>query len=187
VDRAPGDDLIDAPLALRLGGRIRERRNALGQTLVQTAGQAGISVSHLSAVETGGNVPSLGILARIATALDLSLNELLRDVGGDSAIREERVDASVPGARIVSHDDLQLRIAVVAAEPGERGDAPLPAGGELFVHVVRGSFDLTVDGDAHLLRVGDSLDADAPASVTWRCAGRGRAVAVWATRPGEAV
>lgn len=186
MDRAPGDDLIDAPLALRLGGRIRERRTALGQTLVQAAGQAGISVSHLSAVETGGNVPSLGILARIATALELTLNELLRDVGGDSAIREERVDASVSGPRIVSHDDLQLRIAVVAAEPGEHGDAPLPGGGrEMFVHVVRGSFELTVDGEAHVLRAGDSLDADAPGSVAWRCVGRGRAVSVWAVGPGE--
>lgn len=188
MDRAPRDDLIEVPLALRLGGRLRERRNALGLTLVRTAGDAGISVSHLSSVETGGNVPSLGILARIADALGLSLNALLRDIGGGSAIHSDHMDETVTGARVLSHDDLQLEIAVVVGEPGQRGLSPLPARGrETFVYVVRGALEIQIDGVTHELRAGDSLDADGPVEVAWRCSGRRGAVAVWAVGPGGPV
>lgn len=188
MDRASRDDLIEPPLALRLGGRIRERRNALGLTLAQTAGSAEISVSHLSAVETGGNVPSLGILARIADALDLTLNELLRDIGGESAIRTDRVDEAEPGARVISHDDLQLEIAIVVGGPGQTGRSPLRGHGrETFVYVVRGALALRVDGAAYELHTGDSLDADAPAEIVWRCSGRRPTTSVWALGPGRVV
>lgn len=188
MDRASRDDLIQAPLGRRLGSRLRERRNALGLTLAQTAGNAGVSVSHLSAVETGGNVPSLGILARIAAALDLSLNELLRDIGGESAVRNDHVDQASPGARVISHGDLQLEIAVVVGEPGQRGGAPLEGlGRETFVYVVRGALEIRIDGQTYELRAGDSLDADGPTETTWRCAGRGRTVSVWAVGPGRPV
>jgi len=42
-----------ADLARRLGLRLRERRTDLDQTLSDTARQANVSVSYLSAIETG--------------------------------------------------------------------------------------------------------------------------------------
>ena len=77
--RAAGPDLTGSSqgLARRVGARIREQRNALGQTLSQTARAADISVSHLSSIETGANLPSLPILARIVAVLGLALNDVL--------------------------------------------------------------------------------------------------------------
>ena len=95
--RAAGDDLTSATphLAQRVGGRIRARRTSLGQTLTQTAKAAEVSVSHLSSIETGANLPSLPILARVAAALGLTLNEVLRLIaqGATSA------SARAPGNR----------------------------------------------------------------------------------------
>jgi transcriptional regulator with XRE-family HTH domain len=148
VARAAGDDLTAASphLAQRVGGRIRERRRALGQTLAQTARAAEVSVSHLSSIETGTNLPSLPILARIAAALGLTLNEVLRDVGGGGAIRVERVEANGGGRQPLSHDDLQLHIAALSAGTGENGQSPIrPQGAELFVYVRSGSLEVTVD------------------------------------------
>ena len=81
--RDPGDDLMEpgADLARRVGLRLRQRRTDRGHTLSETAKQASVSVSYLSAIENGNNLPSLPILARLVGALGLSLNELLHDVG----------------------------------------------------------------------------------------------------------
>ncbi len=184
--RAAGDDLkAESPhLAQRVGGRIRERRTALGQTLTQTAKAAEVSVSHLSSIETGANLPSLPILARVAGALGLTLNEVLRDVGGGSSIRVERVDDASPSRHPLSHDDLQLRITALVCGDGETGPPPLaPEGAELFVYVVDGALEVTVDDTATVLNAGDSLDADEAHAVAWRSAGAARTVSIWARGP----
>lgn len=183
--RAAGDDLTAAPqLAQQVGRRIRERRTTLGQTLAQTARAAEVSVSHLSSIETGTNLPSLTILARVATALDLTLNEVLRDVGGGSVIRVEQIDDASANARLLSHDELQLRIAALVADPGETGESPIPPdGAEIFVFAHTGSLEVTVAGSVTLLQAGDSLDAEDPQQVSWRIVGPERSVSIWARGP----
>ena len=184
--RAAGDDLTGAPprLAQRLGGRIREQRTLLGQTLAQTARAAEVSVSHLSSIETGTNLPSLPILARVAAALDLTLNEVLRDVGGGTATRVEHVDDVASGERPLSHDELQLRITALVADAGEQGESPLPLNGaEIFIYVRAGSLQATVDETVALLRAGDSLDAEHPERVSWQVVGSSRSVSIWASGP----
>jgi transcriptional regulator with XRE-family HTH domain len=186
VARPTGDDLNPAPasLAQQVGGRIRERRTTLGQTLVQTARAAEVSVSHLSSIETGANLPSLPILARVVAALELTLNEVLRDVGRGSVLRVDRVDEATIGACILSHDDLQLRIAALVAEPGETGECPIPLdGAEIFVFVRAGSLEATVAGCVTVLQAGDSLDAEEPERISWRVVGPARAVSIWARGP----
>lgn len=184
--RAAGDDLTGDPprLAKRVGGRIRERRTTLGRTLVQTAKAAEVSVSHLSSIETGANLPSLPILARIAAALSLTLNELLRDVGGGGSIRVERLDEETTEQQLVSHADLQLRIAALNSPAGATGVSPIPLdGGELFVYVRTGSLWVSVDGTATSLNSGDSLDADEAHDVTWSAPGPAQTVSIWARGP----
>ena len=184
--RPAGDDLTPAPasLAQQVGGRIRERRTTLGQTLAQTARAAEVSVSHLSSIETGANLPSLPILARVAAALELTLNEVLRDVGGGSVIRVDRVDEATAGACVLSHDGLQLRIAALVADPGQAGDCPLPLeGAEIFVFLHAGSLEVTVGGSVTVLQAGDSLDAEEPEQISWRVVGPTRSVSIWARGP----
>jgi transcriptional regulator with XRE-family HTH domain len=184
--RPAGDDLNAPPadLAQQVGGRIRERRTLLGQTLTQTARAAEVSVSHLSSIETGANLPSLPILARVVAALELTLNEVLRDVGGGSVIRVDRIDETAAGPRVISHDDLQLRIAAVVAEPGEAGECPIALdGAEIFVFVHTGSLEATVGASVTVLQAGDSLDAEEPEQISWRVVGPARSVSIWARGP----
>jgi transcriptional regulator with XRE-family HTH domain len=186
VARPPGDDLTAVPehLAQQVGGRIRERRATLGQTLAQTARAADVSVSHLSSIETGTNLPSLTILARVAAALELTLNEVLRDVGGGSVIRVDQVDEATADARVLSHDGLQLRITALVADPGQTGECPIPPdGAEIFVFVHTGSLEATVAGSVTMLQAGDSLDAEDPERISWRIVGPARSVSIWARGP----
>lgn len=56
-----------------VGRRIRERREALGLSLEESAGRAGMSVGYLAYLEQNpGASPTSGALARLAAALDTS-------------------------------------------------------------------------------------------------------------------
>jgi transcriptional regulator with XRE-family HTH domain len=166
-------------LAARVGERLRARRADLGRTLSAVAGEAGVSVSYLSAVEHGASVPSLPVLARVVHALGLPLAEVLRDEG-QNRVRRDRLAIADAGARWVSHEDLQLDVAFLVARPGEGGDCPVPVAGEdVFVYVHAGALRVTVDGEEHLLRAGDALDAFEPGAVSW-AAEDGPVAGVWA-------
>lgn len=171
---------VSPDLGASVGARLRERRRALGLTLSETARAADISTSHLSSIEIGNSVPSLPILARVVAVLDLSLNEVLRNVG-QTVVRTGTLDPEAPGIRVISHEDLLLDVAHVVSEPGEEGGCPVPtAAHEVFVYVLEGGLEVTVDGSAHELRAGDSLAAAAAEAVGFRTGGA-RAAAIWAS------
>jgi len=70
----------DRELARSIGGRLKTRRKALRLTQDQLAERLGIEKETVSRLETGFVTPSIGRLSTLAEALDLSLEELLRDV-----------------------------------------------------------------------------------------------------------
>lgn len=154
-------------LAARLGARLRARRTEIGRTLSDVARESGVSVSYLSAVENGGSVPSLPVLARITHALGIAIAEVLADED-QVQLRRARLDDE-PGVRLVSHPELQLRVGFVVARDGESGACPVPLDeADVFVYLRSGALEVTVDGETWALRAGDALDAAAPAAVGWR-------------------
>ena len=170
---------LASELGASVGERLRERRRALGLTLKEAAHEAGISTSYLSSIEIGRSVPSLPILARVVGVLGLSLHEVLRDVGR-TVVRTGRLETGEPGVRVASHEDLLLEVAFVVSEAGEAGACPVPTSGhEVFVYVLEGALEVTVDGDPYELQAGDSLDVDSPKRLEYRPSGA-RTAAVWA-------
>ncbi|HSK16002.1 MAG TPA: XRE family transcriptional regulator [Gaiellaceae bacterium] len=163
-----------------MGARLRERRRGLGLTLSEAAQKAGISTSYLSAIEIGNSVPSLPILARVVGALDLSLNEVLRDVG-TTVVRSGRLDRETAGAHVASHDGLLLEVAFVVSVDGEEGPSPVTtAGHEVFVYVLEGALETLVNGKGYDLGAGDSLATESPETLEYRARGP-RTVALWAS------
>lgn len=59
-----------------LGQRIRAAREALGESQVNLAAAAGISLGYLSQIENDQREPTLSIAVRLARALKISLDEL---------------------------------------------------------------------------------------------------------------
>ena len=181
--RRPADHLATESggeaLARRLGARLRERRLALGRTLADVAGEAAVSVSYLSALEKGANMPSLPVLARLVHALRLTLHELLREEDR-LHVRSGDLVADGGGARDLDHPDLRLRVASLVSEPGERGDAPVPVpGATVFVFVERGALVVEVDGAPYALGAGDALDAVDVGDIRWESLGETPTLSVW--------
>jgi transcriptional regulator with XRE-family HTH domain len=178
----PADHLSQSPaggeLAVRLGGRLRTRRQALGRTLADVAREAELSTSYLSAVEKGASMPSLPVLARLVHALRLTLHELLQDEDRMRVRTGELTEQA--GVSELGHDDLRLRVASLVAAPGDSGPAPVPvAGATVFVFVERGALLVEVDGTPHALGQGDALDAVDVHDIRWESLGELPAVSVW--------
>ena len=61
----------------KIGQRIRKYRKAQGISQEQLAEQIGISVTHMSHIETGNTKLSLPVFADIASVLDVRADDLL--------------------------------------------------------------------------------------------------------------
>ena len=73
-----------------IGQRIRKNRKAQGLSQETLAEQVGISVTHMSHIETGNTKLSLPVLVDLATVLDVRTDDLLYD--GVSAERSVAID-----------------------------------------------------------------------------------------------
>lgn len=62
-----------------IGQRIRKYRKALGLSQEELAEKSGISVTHMSHIETGNTKLSLTVLVKIAETLQVSTDALLFD------------------------------------------------------------------------------------------------------------
>ncbi len=63
-----------------LGSRLRQLRQDRGLTLMALAGDAHMSTSYLADIEHDRTVPTLGRLQAVATALEVTVRELLQGV-----------------------------------------------------------------------------------------------------------
>jgi len=77
-----------------LGDVLRRHRQAQGRTLRDVASSARISLGYLSEVERGQKEASSELLASLCAALDISLADVLREVGDELAHAERAVSAS---------------------------------------------------------------------------------------------
>jgi transcriptional regulator with XRE-family HTH domain len=163
-----------------LGLRLRERRSELGRTMSGVAREAEVSVSYLSGIEAGANVPSLPVLARIVRVLGLSMAEVLRS-GASTPVTTGRYDPDQPGLHPIASDALRLRVFSMNAAPGETGDAPFELGTAVLVHVRSGALRIAIDDDEHALAVGDTLHASHPAAMRWSVPEDARCSCLWVT------
>jgi DNA-binding XRE family transcriptional regulator len=168
-------------LTVILGERVRRRRLELDMTLAETARRAEVSPSYLSAVESGASTASLGVLSRIAHALDSTLGQLISATTAGSIQRADLKD--VDGFRAMSPDGLQMAVVAQCVGPHQSGTSPVPSSNsQLVVYVQTGCLQLALDGQSWDLHEGDTLDAGGSDAVNWRTQSQG-ASALWASAP----
>ena len=163
-----------------VGQRLRERRRELRLTLAEVAAAAEISVGHCSAIEKGGTLPSLAVLARLAHALDLTLAEVLRESPGPR-VAHGRIGSEAGPARLVPGAS---RLAITSVRQRAHETVPPPfalTGDDVFVFVHRGSVEVAVNDDRHELAAGDSIHCHAPRAITCTAGGDG-AGTLWVSR-----
>jgi len=153
-------------VGVRLGGAVRAHRHALGLTLVDVAGRAGLSHPFLSQLERGLARPSMRSLTAIASALGTSAQALMAAADAASApitepvsvVRHDTVAVDSPGGSVRS-----LVRGERAMLPSEYIGAPavfhdyFQHDGEEFVYVVAGRIEVDVQGDLYTIGAGESI------------------------------
>ena len=179
---------------LKLAPKLKALRERQGLSLRELARQTGIAVSFLSALERGQNSVSVAKLKTLLDALGTSLGEFF---GAQPAPpqkvvyrRKELVEISGSGNGISFKE-------VAAGRPGrglqllvERYKAGADTGPELYRHdaeecgvVLKGTLELTVDGEVHVLRPGDAYYFDSRRPHRFRNRGRAAVEAVSVNTP----
>lgn len=159
------DEQFEKTVAVRL----KTLRTGRGLTLDQLADQSGVSRAMISRVERGEASPTAALLARLCSALGVSLSVFFATAGKEASPLVRRADQPVwrdPESgylrRVVSPSGLGARVDVVEVE--------FPAGAEVrfpgqqasrsqsqHVWLFKGEMELTVGETVHRLSAGDCL------------------------------
>ena len=101
----------------KIGQKIRKYRKAKGMSQEYLAEKAGISVTHMSHIETGNTKLSLPVFVDIARALNIQTDDLLTDEYAGKTIatkelEEVLINCSAQEVRIILDIVRSLKIAL---------------------------------------------------------------------------
>jgi len=149
-----------------IGLRIRELRQSRKLTLQELADISGLSASMLSLVERGRASPSIGSLIVVASALGVTMSDLLAN-GADG---EEKIVVRASDARVVEtaqhvvrrlmRQDRTRGVSVAVNEYAPHTGStehPITHEGFEYGYVLQGELTVEVDGTKHVLRQGDLI------------------------------
>jgi transcriptional regulator with XRE-family HTH domain len=172
------------------GKKIRSLRKSRKFTLQDIGDAAGCTKAYVSQIENGVASPSISVLKRIATALEIKLVDLFITPGTEEddvvtkrgegcKIKYPRGDASL--ALLVKNLDGRNMEPLLKRLDPKTGSDGLYAhqGSQEFGYVISGSFDLLIDDKVYTLGEGDSFYFDSsrphgfvnngnvPAEIVW--------------------
>ena len=155
--------IVDAPSGL--GSALRSARRDRSLSLNEVASATGISASFLSLVENGKSDITIGRLVRLVAFYGLSLADLLpTDPAADPDVVRKSEQRTLPSPA----EEIAFRLLapntrgsmmpmIVEFEPSAHLAEFGRHAGEEFVHVLRGSMELELEGsEPRILRAGDS-------------------------------
>ncbi|MFM9859256.1 cupin domain-containing protein [Pseudoxanthobacter sp. M-2] len=158
---------------VRIGVQLRHARLVKGLRLKDVADRAGYSESLISKIENNKAMPSINTLHRIARVLDTSMAALLSDGGGAANVvmtpdqRPRIIADDVPGTSDSDGTEAEVMIPfgastmleafLVRVQPGGSSGGERHHDGEEVGFVRCGELVLTVNGEIHHLKAGDSF------------------------------
>ncbi len=155
----------DEPVAI--GERMRSAREQHGLSVRKLARMAGVSASLISEAERGIVEPSVGVLKRLASALDVTLTYFFSQPGmsGETVIRagQRRRLSSLRGFtyELLGPDGSEtLEPLYARLEPGAGLDDPTMihhGSGEEWGMVLAGRLKVWVGAEVYVLEPGDSV------------------------------
>lgn len=191
-----------------VGDRVRAARTEAGMTVRELARRVGVSASHVSQVERGIGAFSVPALYSVASALGVSMSDLLES---PSVVSAPTPAAHVPGStndlveagivqRAADHPSIQLssgprwsRLTVVGEPDAEFLEVVYAAGtqappkhihhdGREYGVVISGALSVEVDGATTVLEPGDSIAFDSSLPHRFWNAGDAEVRAIWFVR-----
>lgn len=158
------------PTKEELGRRLRIARFERNLTLKEVAARCGMSATHISEVERGKTSPTIGALQRIAAALGEKPSHFVQEDTLPGVLLTRLEDRCPHYAADHAGSPMQIQVLSPGipggcmqvfrrtAEPGDVSRAA-PMTGEIVTSCLSGMVRITVGGESHVLREGDTLQA----------------------------
>jgi XRE family transcriptional regulator, regulator of sulfur utilization len=150
-----------------LGERIRQERKKRNLSLEQLSKKAEVSRSMLSAVERGQKIPSVLVLDQIATGLGTSIARLLGEERSSRVVLIKRDQQDIVRdplgwerrvlSPVLPNVEFEFMRTIIGPQVNAGAFLPHNTGSREYVAIERGTLRLTLDGEVHLLREGDSI------------------------------
>ena len=170
------------------GVRLRQLRLSRHLPLAEVASAAGISVGFLSAIERSQMSASVGTLRKLARYYKLNILDFFDPAQANPyRVRPEerkRLHAG-PGVEmeLLAWGNTVMEPHLFTIAPGAGSGESYSHEGEEFLFVLRGALDITLEGQPHRLRAGDSFYFESNTPHTWRNSGKTETVVVWVNTP----
>jgi len=162
-----GDKDGGVDLALTVGRNLRRLRTRRGYSLERLAKLSGVSRGMLGQIELGRSAPTIGLLWKIARALDVTFATLTASdaAGGTSVLRldQAKILTSSQGrftsrALFPFDDERRVEFYEIRIAPGHEETAPAHAPGTTEnLTVAKGRLELFDGEESHILEAGDAI------------------------------
>jgi DNA-binding transcriptional MerR regulator/quercetin dioxygenase-like cupin family protein len=171
------------------GQRFRRLRTRRGLSLAQVAKSTGVSVGFLSALERGQMRSSIATLRRIARFYGTNILSLFEAVGDNPRLvrpHQRKILETTPDVRmeLLAWGNTAMEPHLFRVKPGGGSGESYTHEGEEFLHVLRGDFEIWLNGNEHyLLKKGDSLYFESSTPHRWKNPGRKETWLLWINTP----
>ncbi len=171
------------------GQRFRRLRARRGLSLAQVARATGVSVGFLSALERGQMRSSIATLRRIARFYRTNILSLFETAGDNPRLvrpKQRKILETKPGVRmeLLAWGHTAMEPHLFRIKPGGGSGESYAHEGEEFLHVLRGNFEIWLDGKEHYhLKPGDSLYFESSTPHRWKNPGRTETCVLWINTP----
>ena len=171
------------------GQRFRRLRLHQKLSLAQVARATGVSVGFLSALERGQMRCSISTLRRIARYYRTNIMSLFENSAEPQRhVRpaDRKILETTPGVRmeLLAWGNTAMEPHLFRIKPGGGSGESYSHEGEEFLHVLRGEFEISLNGqERYLLKPGDSLYFESSTPHRWRNPGRTESWILWVNTP----
>jgi transcriptional regulator with XRE-family HTH domain len=178
---------------IEIAEKLRAYRLANRMTLKQLGSKAGCTDAYLSQLERGRANPSIMILKKIASALQVKVVDFFLEIEtdrNDVVCKEtERVniqfkqgDAKIQMlVRNIQNKRMQPFYTTVEAGGGSKG--PYSHIGEEFGIVLQGELEVNLNGKPYRVKKNESFYFSSQESHSWSNPGKGKTIVIWVVSP----
>lgn len=175
--------LEPASVTERVAASLRALRRTRELNQHQLAELAGVTGSAISQAERGERGLSLSTLARLTSALGVTIDDLIRGEDPDVYRIGRRVESPEHGPEravtILGTESSDLRIDLVRLAAREEGKPMFTQKGSGIIAVAKGLVQVRVAGLTPAVRHGEVLVADTERVASWRNLGQSEAELFW--------
>lgn len=179
---------VAAPPAMALGHRLRRLRLQQRRSLSEVARRVGLSVGFLSALELSRGTASVATLRKLAQYYGVNILSFFAAAGAGSPLvrqAERHTLGAGPGVsmELLATGNTVMEPHLFRIAPGCGSGDAYTHDGEEFLFVLRGEFEISLDGRKYRLKTGDSLYFESTTPHRWVNPGKRKAEILWINTP----